>query len=191
MSKKSKNTTVRGRKTKKVEEEPIIDNSDEKKEELIDNKKKTRKPVKNTRNKKLENNDEEDELSELELDDENPPIETGDNDNVITTQKTEKTIKQIDPKIPIGNLKTDEIISYLIQSGKKTLNPILTDGALRLLRQLTGKQRNFGFNRSKSNRYYPNQNRGRFPNRNSNNNYRNPRNTRSVNHDNLYEDGDK
>lgn len=103
-------------------------------------KKKSSKIEKNKKNKKNENED-EDELSDLDVEDENN-AESINNDEIVSTYKPEKApIKFIDPKTPIGALKTDDVLSYLIQVGTDTLNPQLKFGALNLLRQLTGKRR--------------------------------------------------
>ncbi|MEM3061961.1 MAG: hypothetical protein QW303_00245 [Nitrososphaerota archaeon] len=83
--------------------------------------------------------EDEDELSDLELvEEDSNQIEEG----PLESQKNQPT-KVIDPKTPIGDLKTDDILTYLIQIGKDTLNPQLKFGAYDLLMQLTGRRRRY------------------------------------------------
>lgn len=155
-SKKGQDTTSR-KKKKEIEEEveDIINDDDEEEDETPKkSKKETSKSSKSKKSKKAD--EDEDELSELEgVDDEELPVESNENDEVATSQRSEKRpVKIIDPKTPIGSLKTDDILSYLIQVGTDTLNPQLKYGALNLLQQLTGRRRRPMYG-SKSNRGFP------------------------------------
>ena len=82
--------------------------------------------------------EEDDELSDLEVG------ETDENaqDEAFTSRPHQKTPRKvIDPETPIGEVKTDDILSYLIQRGADSLNPQLKQGALDLLHRLTGRRR--------------------------------------------------
>src|ERR1700733_1234020 len=78
--------------------------------------------------------------------------------------------KEINPKSKIGDLNTQEILSYLIKVGKDSLNPTLANGALRLLKELTGRNRpppqRFG-SKTNRNNYYNNNNNYKNYNRNN------------------------
>ena len=198
------------RKTKKVVddedfEEEIV-NDDEEQEELP-KKKSSKKPAaksKTPKKNKKSDPDEEDDLSDLDVDDEDTPaIESADNDTVVSQRHERTPPKIIDPKTPIGQLKTDDILSYLIQVGSDTLNPQLKYGALNLLKQLTGRvrrpQQQYG---SKSNRNGFNQrtvggfaprggnggNNGRNQNNYTPNNKNKHRSQQKDNNDDLYDD---
>jgi len=125
----------------------------------------------NKKSKKVDSDSEqEDELSDLELDQQeasatnnvmendvdsimNDTMDITDTTNMIedrhrntnssqkSTHQQKSQHKMIDATIPIGQLKTDEILSYLIQIGKRDLNPKLQSGALNLLKELTGRRR--------------------------------------------------
>lgn len=106
------------------------------------------------KNKKDIEDSDVDELSELDIKDEDVTIESDDNDEIISSHAMSQITplnteinrqenisgKKIDPDTPIGSLKTIEIINYLIQVGTETLNPQLKSGAISLLRQLTGRR---------------------------------------------------
>ncbi|XWV25918.1 hypothetical protein QJ857_gp1162 [Tupanvirus soda lake] len=172
--KKSQETNTR--KNKKIvedeeqEDENLEDEILEDEEESTPKKKSSKKTAPKNKPKKGKKADaeDEDELSDLDVDDEDdaPAIESAENDKIVSSQKHERPpIKVIDPKTPIGNLKTDDVLSYLIQVGTETLNPQLKYGALNLLKQLTGRRRRhppptYG---SKSNRNF--NNRGGFSQR--------------------------
>jgi hypothetical protein len=163
--------------------------------------------IKKSNKKSLKSIDEntDDELSDIELNEEEVPIESDDNDEIATSYSTNQILstyveknrlensfgsgKKIDPNTPIGSLKTVEIISYLIQVGTETLNPQLKSGALNLLRQLSGrrpyplygsKRGGFGrgFVRGRGRRGLS----SRFPQ-----NMHNIPNKSHISHDNLYE----
>ncbi|MEM0353991.1 MAG: hypothetical protein QXW79_00280 [Thermoplasmata archaeon] len=95
--------------------------------------------VKNIKSPKKED---EDELSDLELVEEEVPTHV---DESLLEGHKNQLIKVVDPKTPIGELKTDDILTYLIQVGKDTLNPQLKFGAYNLLMQLTGRRRIYPF----------------------------------------------
>ena len=100
------------------------------------------------KNKKEEEEDDEvaSDLSDVDVEDqENQFQEDGENDELLEAKDVNKpTRKPINPKTPIGDLKTEDILSYLIQIGGDNLNPQLKYGALNLLNQLTGRRgRNF------------------------------------------------
>lgn len=211
------------RKTKKKTDD---DDSDDNIIEEIDsmkkkvNKKSIARP-KGKKDKKIERQEqeqeEEDALSELDInDDDNEPVESAENDEVVINNRLSRSLdrmpnKIIDSKIPIGSLKTDDILNYLMQTskdspnpqlvlnyliqiGKDTLNPQLRYGAINLLRQLTGRRRRYPQNGSKRNENYNNNNslnrsnsRGRSrgpPSKNS------QRSSLNNTHDDLYHDDD-
>lgn len=133
-SKKKTDESTKNKRSKKIEELIVDDNE-------VSDKKSSK--YKDKKNKKLTN--EEDELSDLDLDDNDlaEPETNDDNDAIIDNSKIKKNERiLIDPKTQIGKLRPDEILSYLIQLGGETLNPQLKYGALNLLRQLSGKRRN-------------------------------------------------
>lgn len=132
------------KKSRKPKEEEIEDEIIE--EEIEEKPKKKTSKSKSKKNKKV---DEEDELSDLDVGDEvDEDIESGmdgdDNDEIVSSGKA-KSIKPekkvIDPNTKIGSLKTDDILSYLIQIGTDTLNPRLRSGAINLLKELKGRRR--------------------------------------------------
>jgi len=82
-------------------------------------------------------NDEVDDLSDLDVDEEGPQ----DTDEVVPGSGGPPPHKEINPRTPIGDLKIEDIFSYLIQKGNDTLNPQLKYGSLNLLQQLTGRRR--------------------------------------------------
>ena len=159
--KKAQEPTTKKRGKKVVEEEDVDDIIEEEEEQPSSkrsNKKQSVKSSKTSKRKKQES-DEEDELSDLDVDEDDCANESADNDEIVTTHKHERQpIKLIDPKVPIGDLKIDEVLSYLIQLGNDTLNPQLKFGALNLKQQLIGRRRrppqNFGG--SKRNNFGPN-----------------------------------
>ena len=132
------------KKTKKDEdEEDSLEEIIEDDEEEAPKKTKKKTAQKSKGKSKKAESEEEDELSDIDdEEDDNSPLETNENDEVVTSNKPDRPpIKVVDPKTPIGKLKTDEILSYLIQQGTDSLNPQLKYGALNLLKQLTGRQR--------------------------------------------------
>ena len=165
-------------KVEEIEDEIIDDEAMSKK-----NKKMTPKP-KNKKHAKPETQEEEDELSDLDAVDDEAQGDQEGNDEMVHSNKPMQRPqrKAIDPKTPIGTLKTDEVLSYLIDVGHNTLNPQLKNGALDLLNQLTGRRRrqpqyngqNRGFDGQ--NRGFGNRGHGRFMNRNNNNNGNNGNN---------------
>lgn len=170
---RGKKPETKNKKGKYHEEDDSIDDIIEEDElEEATPKKASKKSKKSSKGKKKQE-EEEDELSEIEVDDEdnaededNVPVETADNDQVVSTQKQKTPIKKIDPKIPVGELKANEILSYLIQLGDDNLNPTLKRGALNLLLELTGRRRRHpmsqGQMRGRYNSYNPHfANRGR------------------------------
>lgn len=129
-----------------IEDDEIIDEADE--VGSVKNSKKSKsKSVPSKKSKERSRNDSEDEvddeLSDIEMEDETPQNEGSENDEVVRTgpRSHSRPQKLIDPKSTIGDLKTEDILSYLIQVGDTTLNPQLKYGALNLLRDLTGKSR--------------------------------------------------
>lgn len=138
------------KKKKQVEDEEL-EAEELEEEETKDSTKKNKKTIKQTKDKKKkadaeEKEDaEEDPLTDLdaeEIDETAETGESGENDEVVSSHKQERPpVKVIDPKTPIGTLKTDDILTYLIQVGADTLNPQLKFGALNLLQQLTGRRR--------------------------------------------------
>lgn len=96
-------------------------------------------------------------LSELEdIDCEAPAAESGEHDQVISTQKPERSRlpvrDPIDDTKAIKDLKVEEILQYLIDKGKEMLNPQLKNGAIVLLQKLKGTFRPKPRYGSKSNR---------------------------------------
>ena len=133
--------------SKKKSRKVVEDDVDEIEDEIIDDSpKKTRKakenkPTTKKSSRKAKETD-EDELSDIDVDEENSG-DTAENDEVIEGGPQRKPIqrKDINPDTPIGELKTDDILSYLINVGTDTLNPQLKYGAIGLLNQLTGRRR--------------------------------------------------
>lgn len=159
----------RGKKSKKDEQENDVENDIEEYDELEEPKKNIKKSSKSSKSSKSgktlkkkgkkegdpdEENDEEDELSDLPIDDIDAPVETNDQDEVITSKNDKLPYKIIDPKTQIGKLKPVEILDYLIQYGSENTNQTLRIGAILLKKKITGKYRrpNHG---SKSNRGGP------------------------------------
>ena len=157
ISKKSKKTEV-----DEIEEseEKIEEEEEEEEEEEVEQKKSSKNSSKNSSkksSKKLskkskEKINDEDELSDLDVDD-------GEQDEVISTKSVtshQSEIKIIDPKSRLCDLKPDAILTHLIKVGTDELNPQLKIGALNLLRQLTGRRRKHPpmYGGSKSNNYY-------------------------------------
>ena len=69
------------------------------------------------------------------------PTEYGQNDDIVSSSKSEKFKKNIDPKSKIGQLLVRDIFNYLIQYGHQTCNPELKNGSIELLNIITGKSR--------------------------------------------------
>lgn len=108
-------------------------------------------------------NDSEDDLSDLDVDEEVSQLEITDNDEVVVSQKPERPPRKlIDPSTPIGQLNTQDILSYLIKIGEDNLNPQLRFGALNLLQQLTGGRRRPAYG-SKSGRFEQNKSQNQGP----------------------------
>jgi hypothetical protein len=76
-------------------------------------------------------------LSDLEVDEEDP----SNIDEVVSGTTHSPPHKEINPRTPIGDLKIEDVLGFLIQTGAQTLNPQLKYGALNLLQQLTGRRR--------------------------------------------------
>lgn len=145
----------RGKKTEGHKgKKPLID-EDTDDEKLEESKKKKPLKTKPRKPKNIEEDDEnEDELSELQLDDDNHSSE-GDNDEVVTNRRPQNARPLVNPKTPIGELNTNDILSHLIKVGEESLNPQLKYGALDLLFQLTGKKRrNHNHNNNNHNNNY-------------------------------------
>lgn len=127
----------------------IIEEEDDDFDQIIEEdepvkKKSSRKSSKSK--KEVVESSSEDDLSDLDINESDaPPRETHDNDVVVNSRRDKQPVKIIDPETPIGELKTDEILNYLINEGDKTLNPQLKFGALKLLKQLTGKWRSSNY----------------------------------------------
>lgn len=150
------------RKNKDVDDDvdDLIDEEDVQKK----NKKDSKKGLKMKKNKKA-SSDDEDELSDIdlnEIDASSPLSEENNNDEMVSNKKQEHferhPRKIINPETTIGELKTDDILTYLIQIGEETLNPQLKYGAINLLNQLTGKKKrhspNYGSKRGNYNQHY-------------------------------------
>ncbi len=89
--------------------EDIIEESPKKKKST-----KKGKTPKSQSKKGKKNESEDDELSDIDVNeevDEPIPQESGENDEVINGKNNKFQIKQIDPEIPIGQLKTDDILN--------------------------------------------------------------------------------
>jgi len=139
----------RGKKTKKDEDDDIIDDAEEEtpkpKKKSASKRAAPKKPSKKAKEVKEDTGsdqddggDDDDELSDLDVND------TDDNaqDESFTSRPIQRTPKKvIDPETPVGDLKTEDILSYLIQRGADSLNPQLKHGALDLLHRLTGRRR--------------------------------------------------
>lgn len=154
---RGKKESNKKKKSKDVEDSEESEDILEEEEE--DTPKKSKKSSKTDKKKKKETTD-EDELSDLDVDEEDgndTAPDSGDNDEIVSSKpkRVEKPIKKIDPDIAIGSLKTDEILSFLIEKGHETLNPNLKYGALNLLKELTGKRRRqqYGSKRGGHNNY--------------------------------------
>ena len=152
--KKSEDTSSRKKKGKKpVEDE--YDDDDEIINEVVP--KKSKKVSDKKKSKKSRKDEPEDELSDIDIDNESGNDLEG-NDEVINgdsfSKRKQIPRKEIDPETPIGELKTEDILSYLINIGNDTLNPQLKFGSLDLLNQLTGRRRRqpmYGANRGNFN----------------------------------------
>lgn len=146
-----------------------------------------KKTKRNSRNKKKETeSEEEDVLSDIDVEeDDMPAVESDENDNIVSHRK-QVFHKEIDPNTPIGELRADDILSFLIEMGKRDLNPQLKFGALNLLKTLKGNKRHpnrhYGSkgpsNNYNHNNYIPNNRnntRGNYPNGRNyvNQNYKN------------------
>ena len=106
-------------------------------------RKKASEKEKKSKSKKSKIPQDEDEISgdSIELDDVDiEDIEDDGNDDM-GNSKGKPSYKVIDPETPIGELSIDEILSYLINLGKESLNPGLKMGALNLLRNLKGNKK--------------------------------------------------
>jgi hypothetical protein len=186
------------RKNKKVEEEEEEEeefmNEEEEVPKKSSNKKSSAKGKSVKKSSKRVEPDDEDDLSDLDVEEEDTPaIESADNDTVVSQKRERTPAKLIDPKTPIGELKTDEILSYLIQVGTQNLNPQLKYGALNLLRQLTGRRRPasrpaYGSksNRNNSNRGGFNSYRGRNGNNDNAGSYKNKNRNHQDDNDDIY-----
>lgn len=156
------------KKTKKVaehsEEEIEIEVENEEVMEEPEAESKKSKKAKNTKTATKKGKKEEAEtdqgaeyLSELEdIEAEPPASESGEHDQVISTQKVERS--RLPPRDPIDDtkaikdLKVEEILQYLIDKGKEMLNPQLKNGSIVLLQKLKGTFRPKPRYGSKSNR---------------------------------------
>jgi len=159
------------KKKKKTSEDDIIDDDDGIIDDDTDNKR-GKKTASRKGKKSKKGDEEEDELSDLEIDIENSnqTQENNDNDVIINGQRNIQR-KAIDPNAPIGELKTDDILGYLIERGNETLNPQLKFGAINLLNQLKGRRGRMPNNRFNNN----------MPNNNFNRNNPNGRNGQNYN----------
>jgi hypothetical protein len=101
----------------------------------------------------------EDQLSDIEVDEEGSD---NDNDEIVTAKQVKPERKMVNPKTPIGDLKIDEVLSYLVQVAESSLNPQLKYGCINLINQLKGRRRrpNQPMYGSKSNRGFAPRNRG-------------------------------
>lgn len=129
------------------------------KDELYKEKKKSGSKSKLKTHKKFE--EEEDELSEI---DERELTDNEENEQATVPSPSTRVHKReaIDPNTPIGKLKPNEILSYLIKLGGDTLNPQLKYGSIDLLNQLTGRRRRYQMYGSKRNDNGFNRNHGGF-----------------------------
>jgi hypothetical protein len=124
------------------------EDEDESEEEQIKKSKKKSHKDEGHRSKSHKNKDDGDILSDIDIKDDGEEIEEDHQNDEIINSKLSK--KRIDPKIPIGQLKPEEIFSYLTQTGVKpdeilryiaklgeeTLNPQLKFGSLHLIDRL-------------------------------------------------------
>lgn len=145
---RSSSSSSKDKVSRKVKKTTDDDDDDDNNDIIEENPNYRKKSVpipkpKDKRNRRSAEDDQEDELSDINIDDEEDMRheETGDNDEVVSSQRTPRVRKIIDPKTPIGSLRTDDVLSYLAQVGEDTLNPYLKRGALRLLGELTGRPR--------------------------------------------------
>lgn len=142
---------------KKKSKKVVDDDFEEMEDEIIEDEspKKSRKTKdKKTKKSRKSNDTDEDDLSDIDVDDEN---DHGENDEVVSGGAPRRPVprKEINPDTPIGDLKTEDILSYLINVGTDTLNPQLKFGSINLLNQLTGRRRRpptYGSNRGNFNR---------------------------------------
>jgi len=178
--KKEKVGTLTKRKSKK------IDNDTENEDEIVEHEesvKRDKRSIKKGKKKTddSDNEEQEDELSEIEVNDENENTTGGENDEILIGNKSNKPQRtNIDPKTPIGNLKTNEILNYLIQVGDHTLNPQLKFGTLELLAKLTGRRyKRYSYNGGGSKRGARSNYTGGGRNTNTDN-FQTRRNTRGV-----------
>jgi hypothetical protein len=156
--KKTRETT--NKKNRKIEEEDeenideIIDEETPKKKSAKKASMVTSKTSKKGKKPEIKEDikeaDSEDDLSDLDVDDEDTlddndrPVESAENDTVVSSQKHERPPRKIiDPKTPIGQLSIQDGLNYYIQLGEESCNPQLKFGALNLLKQLTGRRRRY------------------------------------------------
>jgi len=175
MARPKKEDTVSKKSKKKIVEE-----SDEEVEDVVVKKSK-KVPKPKSKKQVVDETDELDELSDLDVDEEN-------NDEVVSTSESQakknvdkkptntntyqqpqtynnnnsqrrpfepRERKVINPQTPICELKIDEIFTYLIQYGKDNCNPSLIEMMSQNLRDITGRGRSYSNNNrsgSKSNR---------------------------------------
>lgn len=104
---------------------------------------------KNTETENGENDDFEDELSDFEdIIDDDLTLESSDHDNIMESTKVVNKPPQykitVDPTTPIGELSIDQILVFLGNKGKETLNPTLRAGAFNLKKRLHGGGRRPG-----------------------------------------------
>lgn len=176
-TKKDTSKDSKKKKSKDIIEEEVEEEEDEDllEEEPVKKSKKNSKVDKKKSKKEAAPEESEDDLSDLDIEDDIAEgNDSGDNDEIIShksrkNEKERQPIKKIDPETPIGSLKIDEILSFLIQKGDESLNPQLKFGSLNLLKELTGKKRRGQMYGSKSNR-------NNFNNGNNNTRGFNPRN---------------
>lgn len=130
MARTKKEDTKKTKKATKSDEEEIIDDVEEE-------PKKAKKAAPKRTTKKAATQ-ETDVLSDVELDEE---AEEGENDEIVEAKSRRPPVKKIDPESAIGELKVDEILSYLIQHATDTMNPELRNGCVGLLKRLKGGRR--------------------------------------------------
>ncbi|AEQ32667.1 hypothetical protein [Acanthamoeba polyphaga mimivirus] len=128
--------------TKNHDEDEIVESVASDDEQLEEEKPSKRSSKKTTKKKsKKSESESEDDLSDIDVDAEDAPIESSENDEIIASKF--KPVKEIKADAPIGSLGIDDILTYLIQEGEKTLNPQLKHGARDLLNLLKGRGKNF------------------------------------------------
>lgn len=149
MPRRSKTESKKKKIMKAIEDDDNIDDDILEEEEETKPARKNKKENKSSKGKKAKHSDSEesDELSDLDVDEDIPPVESAENDQVVSTQKPQHPkkpdIKKIDPKTQIGELKPVEIFSYLIQLAEEegNPNPTLRRVAVNSLLELTGRRR--------------------------------------------------